>query len=150
MSTPILDDPQDLDNQTVPKISSRYWLAAGMGMAILLLAYNLLDKYYPQYWFTFKIGKFSIDAYEVVYVSVFTLGMIWLTEALLRVKPVPKRWIVVKNALFSSIFAICTFLSIEIFATFEFEAVQVLSIFINTAYCLLVAFAWYSLRRKKV
>lgn len=119
-------------------------------MAILLLAYNLWDKYYPQYWFAFGIGRLSIDSYEVVYVAVFTFGMIWLTEALLRIKPVPTRFEVLKNAFFSSVFAICAFLSIEIFATFEFEAIQVLSVFINTAYCLVVALVWYSLRRKKV
>jgi hypothetical protein len=152
MPNPILDDPQDLDDQSNGKTSARYWLVAGMGMAILLLANNLRDIYYPlpEYMFADSVAKFPVNG--LILFSIYTLGTVLHMEALLRSTPRPGRAEAVKNAFFSGLLAICAFKSVQLFVSLSLNSLrleEVLDIAFFSVYCAVIAFLWYSFRQKK-
>lgn len=152
MSTPILDDPQGLDNQYDAKNTTRYWLIAGMGMAILLLANNLKDIYNPWPVYLYDWGEIRLETNRLVFFVVFTAGMIWLMEALLRLKPVPSKPVAALNAVYSSLLAVFAHHSIQIFASLDLTdllAFQLFSIFLTVLYCVVIALIWFGFRQKK-
>jgi hypothetical protein len=150
MSEPLLDDLSEPDLGNRPRQPALWWWATGLGMAILLLAYNLLQYYID---LPYRVlDRLPVTTGALIIFTIFTGGTIGLVRGTLRYNPAVPPQRLALSALGSGILAETVFQMSRIFSILQDPSPYLLMqkgvlVLVAGLYCAAVAFGLTAYRQ---